>query len=241
MHDRPYTIPNPFALLDADDRPQADDEEEATFVYEWSDAEIVKVLAEAEARDARPEARQEYAPLIRSAIETGERLGELTGSDWGSYGLDLDAGVWHVTKQWTKAGELGPVKTKRGVRRVPMTPEFVRYMKAYRLRSQFSQDGRPVFTALGRGGSKNGGGTRLSHRNVQRRAWEPIREALNLPDKVTFHQLRHCFASRAAWRGVRPEVLAPVMGHSTTKILEIYVHLFNREQTEDEFRQAMTH
>jgi hypothetical protein len=29
------------------------------------------------------------------------------------------------------------------------------------------------------------------------------------------------------------------MGHSTTKILEIYVHLFNREQTEDEFRQAM--
>jgi hypothetical protein len=26
---------------------------------------------------------------------------------------------------------------------------------------------------------------------------------------------------------------------SATKILEIYVHLFNREQTEDEFRQAM--
>jgi hypothetical protein len=28
------------------------------------------------------------------------------------------------------------------------------------------------------------------------------------------------------------------MDHSTTKILEIYVHLFNREQTEDEFRQT---
>jgi hypothetical protein len=47
------------------------------------------------------------------------------------------------------------------------------------------------------------------------------------------------FASRAAWNGVKPETLATVMGHSTTKILELYVHLFNREQTEDEFRQAM--
>jgi integrase len=127
----------------------------------------------------------------------------------------------------------------REERRIPLTAEFVRYLRAYRLRSRFSQDDSPVFPAMGRGGSQRGGGTRLSHRNVQRRAWDPIREALDLPERVTFHQLRHCFASRAAWNGVRPDVLATVMGHSTTKILAIYVHLFNREQTEDEFRQAM--
>jgi integrase len=70
---------NPFDLLTEDDR--ADDDSEH-FVYEWSDEEIEKVLAKAHARDNRPEHRQEYAPLILSAIETGERIGELTGADW---------------------------------------------------------------------------------------------------------------------------------------------------------------
>jgi len=132
------------------------------------------------------------------------------------------------------------VKTKNSVRRIPLTPEFVRYMKAYRLRSQFSQDGDPVFSALGRGGSKNGGGTRLTHRNVQRRAWEPIREALGLPDKVTFHQLRHALASRAHARGVTLQDLSMVMGHSGPDVTaRVYVHLYGREQAEQRFRQAM--
>jgi integrase len=226
---------NPFDLLTADDRAEDDSEH---FVHEWSDEEIDKVLTQAQARDARPEARQEYGPLVYSAIETGQRLGELTGAEWGD--LDLDAGVWSVSRQWTKAGELGPPKTKNGIRRIPLSPEFVRYLKAYKLRSAFSLDGDPVFTTVGRGGSRSGGGARLSHRNVQRRAWEPIRDALELPGKVTFHQLRHAFASRAHSRGVQLQDLSRVMGHSTTSVTErVYVHLYGREKAEERFRQAM--
>jgi integrase len=113
-------------------------------------------------------------------------------------------------------------------------------MKTYRLRSKFSQDSDPVFVARGRGGSRNGGGTRLTHRNVQRRAWEPIRTALELPEKVTFHQLRHAFASRAHARGVTLQDLSMVMGHASTRTTErVYVHLYGREQAEERFRQAM--
>jgi integrase len=119
---------NPFDLLTDDDR--ADDDRER-FVYEWSDQEIANVFAKADELDRRPEARQEYAALIRAAVETGERLGELTGADWDT-DLDLDAGVWNVSKQWTKYGELVDyTKTRAGIRRVPLTPEFVRYMKAF--------------------------------------------------------------------------------------------------------------
>jgi integrase len=72
------------------------------------------------------------------------------------------------------------------------------------------------------------------------RAWEPIREALGLPDKVTFHQLRHAFASRAHARGVTLQDLSMVMGHSSTAVTEkVYVHLYGREQAEERFRQAM--
>ena len=113
-------------------------------------------------------------------------------------------------------------------------------MRAYRLRSQFSQNGDPVFATRGRGGSRDGGGTRLGHRNVQRRAWDPIREALGLPEKVTFHQLRHAFASRAHARGVTLQDLSMVMGHSSVDITaQVYVHLYGREQAEERFRQAM--
>jgi len=225
---------NPFALLTEDDR--ADDDGER-FVYEWSDEEIAKVIAKAEELDRRPEAKQEYAPFIRSAIETGQRLGELLGSNWSDL---LDEGVWNVERQWTKHRELTAPKTKNGTRRIPLGPEYERYMKAYRLRSQFSQADDAVFTARGRGGSRKGGGTRLGHRNVQRRAWEPIRVALNLPEKVTFHQLRHAFASRAHARGVTLQDLSMVMGHSSTAITaEVHVHLYGREEAEERFRQAM--
>jgi integrase len=64
-------------LLTEDDR--AEDNSER-FVYEWSDEEIQAVIEKAEELDRRPAARQEYASLIRSAIETGARLGELLGS-----------------------------------------------------------------------------------------------------------------------------------------------------------------
>jgi integrase len=232
-HKKGVTV-NPFDLLTEDDR--ADDDRER-FVYEWSDEEIEKVLAKADELDRRQGARQEYAPLIRSAVETGARLGELLGSNWSDL---LDGDVWSVERQWTKYGELTAPKTKNGVRRIPLTVEHARYMKAYRLRSAKSQDGDPIFTALGRGGSKNGGGTRLSHRNVQRRAWEPIREALGLPEKVTFHQLRHAFASRAHARGVTLQDLSMVMGHSAPAITaRVYVHLYGREQAEERFRAAM--
>jgi integrase len=226
---------NPFLDLTEDDRPDDDGEH---YVHEWSDEEIAKVIAKADELDRRPGGRQEYAPLIRSAIETGARLGELLGSDWSDL---LDEGVWNIERQWTKHGELvNCTKTKAGVRRIPQTPEYVRYMKAYRLRSRFSQESDPVFTALGRGGSKKGGGTRLGHRNVQRRAWEPIRKGLGLPEKVTFHQLRHAFASRAHARGVTLQDLSMVMGHSSTAVTaKVYVHLYGREQAEERFRQAM--
>jgi integrase len=64
---------------------------------------------------------------------------------------------------------------------------------------------------------------------------------VGLPDKVTFHQLRHAFASRAAYRGVSKADLAEIMGHIEARTTELYVHLYGdeQEQREESFRQAM--
>jgi integrase len=86
-------------------------------------------------------------------------------------------------------------------------------------------------------GSKIGGGTRLSHRNVQRKGLGADQRGAGAPGQMTFHQLRHAFASRAHARGVTLKDLSMVMGHSSTAVTEkIYVHLYGREQAEERFR-----
>lgn len=57
---------------------------------------------------------------------------------------------------------------------------------------------------------------------------------------VTFHDLRHAFASIMIERGLTSAVLAHVMGHRDATTTERkYVHLFNRQRTDDQVREAM--
>ena len=68
-----------------------------------------------------------YGPLIRTALMTGLRQGELLGLRW--YDLDLDAGVLRVqqTVQWLprQGFVFRPPKTAKGRRSLPLSPETV--------------------------------------------------------------------------------------------------------------------
>jgi integrase len=219
---------NAYLALTSDERPDTETGRRAT--YEWSEEEIKAVLDVAEVRGRARESQYDYSPLIRLAIQTGLRLGELLGLRWED--IDFDAGILHVRQQWTRVGELAPPKTRKGVRRVPLSPDLVAYLRKHKLASKFSRDSDFVFP------SKTG--RPLSHRNVQRRAWEPVRKLAQLPDDVTFHDLRHAFASIAASRGVPVTVLSGVMGHSDVGVTQrVYIHLFGREHAEEAFRKAM--
>jgi integrase len=219
---------NAYLALTSDERPDTDAGRRAT--YEWSDEEIKAVLDASEIRGRARESQYDYSPLIRLAIYTGLRLGELLGLRWCD--LDFEAAVLHVRQQWTRVSELAPPKTKKGVRRVPLSADLVAFLRKHKLASKFSTDEDFVFA------SKTGGP--LAHRNVQRRAWEPVRKLAELPDHVTFHDLRHAFASVAASREVPVTVLSGIMGHSDVGVTQrVYIHLFGREHAEEAFRKAM--
>jgi integrase len=52
--------------------------------------------------------------------------------------------------------------------------------------------------------------------------------------------MRHPFASRMIDRGIRSTVLAALMGHESRTITEKrYVHLFDRQRTDEAVRRAM--
>jgi integrase len=57
---------------------------------------------------------------------------------------------------------------------------------------------------------------------------------------VTFHSLRHAFASRMISRGTSENVLANLMGHESSAVTRrVYAHLFDAQQTDDVVRRAM--
>jgi integrase len=225
---RGFANSNPCALLTADERPT---KRERRKVYEWSDEEIDALLGSSEQIARRRESQYDYSPLLQTAVRAGLRLGELLGLQWGD--INLDEGVLHVRRQWTRMGELAAPKTTKATRRVPLSPDVGALLRKHKLASRFSKDEDFVFA------SRNG--TPLGHRNVQRRGFEPARDLAGLPKEVTFHDLRHAFASMAAHCGVPVNVLSEVMGHSHVGVTQrVYVHLYGRQAAEDAFRAAMT-
>jgi integrase len=219
---------NPCALLTADDRPARRAKRK---LHEWSDAEIGALLAASAEIGGRPASRYDYSPLLQTAVYSGLRLGELLGLQWQD--IDLEEALLHVRRQFTRTGELAEPKTRRAIRRVPLAPELVKLLAALKLKSKWSHDEAFVFA------SRNGGP--LSHRNVQRRGFEAARDVAGIDASVTFHDLRHAFASYAADRGVPLNVLSEVMGHTHVGITQrTYLHLYDRAAAEAAFRTAMS-
>jgi integrase len=217
---------NPCTLLTRDDRPRRLARKQD---HVWSDEEIEALIKAAEYLARQPASRYDYSPLLRVACLTGLRLGELLGLQWGD--LDLQEGVLQVQRQYTRLGEYGPPKTKAALRRIPLPPDMVRFLRGHQLRAKYSQAEHPVFAARG--------GKPLSHRNATRRGFEATAKRAGI-DGVTFHSMRHAFASRMIHRGISSTVLAKLMGHESSAITERrYIHLFDRQRTDDAVREAM--
>jgi integrase len=217
---------NPCSLLTCDDRPRP---RERKPDHIWSEDEIAALIAAAERLGRKPEARYDYSPLLRTALATGLRLGELLGLTWAD--VDLQLNELHVRRQWTRLGEYAPPKTRAAVRRIPLSPDMAASLVKHKLSSPYSKDSDPVFVSrLGRP---------LGHRNATSRGFEPAARAAEI-EGVSFHSMRHAFASRMISRGISSTVLAALMGHESSAITERrYIHLFDRQRTDDAVREAM--
>ncbi len=137
----------------------------------------------------------------------------------------------YVRRQWTRSNEYGPTKTAAGVRRIPLPKELVTFFRELKLRSGASADEDPVFAS--------NEGTPLGHRNLTRRGFEPAVARAGI-ENVTFHDMRHAFASRMIARGIEPVTLAKLMGHEDIReTLNTYTDLWDRVRTDDAVRKAM--
>ena len=141
-----------------------------------------------------------YGTWVRFAVLTGLRLSEQFNLRWAD--VDLERGI--LTLPHTKAGHVqyahlnGEAKT------------ILRGFDSWQRSAWVFPSENPA--------------TRLDQRNFYSRIFVPAVQAVKL-EGVTWHTLRHTFASRLAMSGQAEGTIAALLRHSTTGLVRRYAHL----------------
>jgi len=156
-------------------------------------------------------------PLVRLALETAARQGEL-------FGL-----LWEDVDQTKRVATLRDTKNKGESRTVPLSSEAIRVLDTLKLPAK-SASSRPTGKVFG----ANIAATRIAFTRAVGRArnrYVAVCERAGVkPDHryfvdLTFHDLRHEAASRLFERGLDGFKVASITGHKTMAMLKRYTHL----------------
>lgn len=141
--------------------------------------------------------------LIRLAVNTGMRKGEMLGLEWGR--VDLKANLVHLGAEHTKAG-------KR--RSVPLNDEArTALLNRARFRGQYCLSTPWVFT--------NRKGERIAS---VKHSFSSACEIAGV-ENFTVHDLRHTCAAWLVSAGASLIEVRDLLGHSTIRMTEKYAHL----------------
>lgn len=163
-----------------------------------------------------------WYPIYCIAIGCGLREGEILGLR--KQDVDLTDGVIHVqqTVDYIAGHSVIGTPKSESSRRSVAIPDFVLAVLQEHLQTVTASE-QLIFTTSN--------GTPISHRNLLRHFHETL-EDLGIP-RVTFHSLRHSFATLQLINGVNPKIVQEALGHSSiTLTLDTYSHVIPSLQKE---------
>lgn len=155
---------------------------------------------------------------ILLCLQTGLRLGEICGLQWKD--IDFEKCTLTVCRTLQKIyikkkGNsyskviISTPKTKYSNRQIPLSNEFINLIKPF-------QKNENYYFATG---SMN-----YFKPHCYRYYYQKLLHSLNLP-KLTFHSLRHTFATQAIELGIDYKTVSEILGHSNINTtLNLYVH-----------------
>lgn len=138
--------------------------------------------------------------ILQAALKTGMRQGEILALKWADVNLDQN--------------ELQILNSKSGKKRfIPLNADMAEILKRHPKRGIF------VFT--------DDEGRCLSRHGFFRTAFESLvaKLAAQGTPHFVFHDLRHTFGSDLAMKGVDAVTIKDLMGHSSLRMTERYMHL----------------
>ena len=152
----------------------------------------------------------EWKVMVLMALKTGLRIGELLALKWED--IDLKAGKLIVKRTLWQGQEGSPKGGRR--REVPLSVQTVAMLKAHRavtmLKSPY------VFCRAD--------GTHHTHNQLQDLIPRLCKLA-GLPKRLTWHDLRHTFASHLVMKGRSLVEVQQLLGHTTIAMTMRYAHL----------------
>lgn len=178
----------------------SDDAWRSVKAFREVDSARVRYLSDDESRRLVNHCAADFRPLVQAALLTGCRYGELVALEAADF--NRDAGTVQI--RISKSGK---------PRHVALTEEGRRFFETA---TAGKAGDAPIFTKA------DGGRWGASH---QQRPFKAACERAKL-GAMTFHELRHSYASRLAMRGVPLAVVAAQLGHADTRMVEKhYGHL----------------
>lgn len=173
-----------------------------------------------------------YADQYRFILQTGIRIGELTGLRWEDVDfanrtihIQRSVGYNSKTSQW----DISATKTKAGNRTIPLTSEAIEILKRQKVKHSllrvipFEWMENVFLTANGNPSHKSAYNTNLEH----------VCERIGLKH-ISVHILRHTFATRCIEGGMKPKTLQKILGHANvTTTLNLYVHTTDEEKRKE--------
>lgn len=169
---------------------------------------------------------QQWSVVIRLALATGLRRGELFGLAWDC--VDTDARTISVRRN-LQARRLETPKTRNSVRVVTIDKDTASRLQSWKESQEqyavtvgdlFNNNHNLLFT--------NSSGGFVSFENFRNRVFDPMIKAAGLPDTVTLHSLRHTHATQLLAAGVDAKTVSKRLGHSSVAFtLQTYTHVLN--------------
>jgi integrase len=171
---------------------------------------------------------QKYKTLIRLAIMSGARQGELLGLKWPD--VDWENNQIHIQRTFNK-GCFYSTKTQTSNRRIDLGPAMMTELKRWRLACPKNRL-QLVFP--------NESGKPMNYSNAVNRYFKPALKKAKLP-MMRWHDLRHTFASLMIHQGENIKYIQSQLGHSSpTVTLNVYAHLMNPVNQESACRLENT-
>lgn len=172
------------------------------------------------------EERDRFEALYIVAFTTGLRCGELLGLKWGD--LDPERGHLQIRRSMDTQG--GPAMEKELKRRaskryIVLMPEAIEALRLHRQRQREQRlrqgprwhDHGYIFPSVK--------GTAMHGNNLRDRNLRPLLAKAGLPP-LTFHELRHTFATLQLSIGEHPKIVQSILGHSSiTHTMDTYSHV----------------
>jgi integrase len=176
----------------------------------YSDAEVAQLVARLEATQSV------YAAIVKAAITTGARVGELIALDWGD--IDLTARRLKVRRTWDPVD--GPQLPKDGAERIVfLTSAAVALLERWTAEQGVRADDEPVFPAPRSGG-------RIDQRYLHRIVDDALTQAgiskagEDGRPRKPLHSLRATYTRILREAGVDPSFVQASLGHSTLDLTE---------------------